>query len=215
MFTGLVREVGRLTARSTVRGVTRLVIEAPVCSDELTLGDSLAVNGICLTVTVVSPPHVTVEATAETRRVTTLPNWRPRDGLHLEPALRLGDPLAGHLVYGHVDGTGRILRLTRRGDAVWMTVALAPALARQLVPKGAIAVDGVSLTLDPGPFPGRFTVTLIPHTLARTRFGRVRVGESVNLELDVLAKAAARPLTASAISARGWERPGLSGRERS
>jgi riboflavin synthase alpha subunit len=205
MFTGLIREVGRLEHVSLVDGVSRLRLHAPACADRAKPGDSLAVNGICLTVTAAQPPWVGVEATAETRRVTTLSRWRLHDLLHLEPALRVGDQLGGHLVYGHVDGTGRILRLARRGRTLWMTVALAPALSRQLLPKAAIAVDGVSLTLDAGPFPGRFTVTLIPHTLLHTRFGRGRVGERVNIEIDVLTKAATRPLTVGAITARGWD----------
>ncbi len=205
MFTGLVREIGRVEDQWRLRGISRLTLIAPSCAPGMQPGDSLAVNGVCLTVTIADPPRLTVEATAETRRVTTLARWRPHDLVHLEPALRVGDPLGGHFVYGHVDGTGRIVRLARRGGAVWMTVALARELATQLVPKGAIAVDGVSLTLDAGPFPGEFTVTLIPHTLAHTRFGRTRPGEYVNLELDVLAKGPRQRLSAAAIAARGWE----------
>jgi riboflavin synthase alpha subunit len=214
VFTGLIGEVGRLEAISQVGGISRLDVRAPLCSGGLRRGDSLAVNGICLTVIAVEPPHVRVEATAETRRVTTLARWRRHDPLHLEPALRVGDTLGGHIVYGHIDGTGRIVRLSRRGLAVWMTVRVPPALSCQLVAKGAIAVDGVSLTLDEGPFPGRFTVTLIPHTLTQTRFGRAKPGDRVNIELDVLAKRAARPLEAAAIAARGWDRRGPDAKER-
>jgi len=213
MFTGLVREIGHVAALTTTRGVTRLELDAPRCAAALAPGDSLAVNGICLTVTGVERTRVAVDATAETRRVTTLPRWRVRDPVHLEPALRVGDAIGGHFVSGHVDGTGRIVSLQRQGRAASMTVALAPALAGQLVSKGSIAVDGVSLTLDAGPFPGRFTVTLVPQTLAQTRFGAAGVSDHVNIELDILAKAATRPLTLTSILMRGWDRQGRSERE--
>jgi riboflavin synthase len=206
MFTGLVRELGRLAATSTSRGISRLDIDAARLASALEAGASLAVNGICLTVTRIAGTRVSVEATAETRRVTTLPRWRTGDLLHLEPALRAGDALGGHFVLGHVDGTGRIVQMNRRGGARAMTVTLPANLARRLLPKGSIAVDGVSLTLDEGPFPDRFTVTLIPHTLASTRFGRAKAGDHVNLELDVLSKAAAAPLTLDSFRARGWDR---------
>ncbi|MBE3071454.1 MAG: riboflavin synthase [Acidobacteria bacterium] len=214
MFTGIVREVGRLTAVATARGVTRLELDAPASARVLAAGDSLAINGVCVTVTRAEGTRVAVDATPETRRVTTVARWRAGDSVHVEPALRVGDAVGGHFVLGHVDGTGRIVALSRRGDAAWMTIAIAPALAGQLVPKGSIAVDGVSLTLDAGPFPGRFTVTLIPATLAHTRFGVARAGDHVNIELDILAKAATRPVTVSSILARGWVRPGGLDRER-
>jgi riboflavin synthase alpha subunit len=191
MFTGIVREVGRLESVRTRGGVTLLEIDTPGVADELHLGDSLAVNGICLTVARLRGSMVGVDATAETRRVSTLPLWRAGEVVHLEAALRTGEPLGGHFVLGHVDGTGRIVRLRRRGGAVAMTVKVGAALAARLSPKGSIAVDGVSLTLDAGPFPGCFTATLVPHTLRSTRFGRIKVGDLVNIELDVLAKAAA------------------------
>jgi len=206
MFTGLVREVGGVAALRTTGGITHFELDAPRSAAALAAGDSLAVNGICLTVTDVHRTRVSVDATAETRRVTTLSRWRLRDPVHLEPALRVGDAVGGHFVSGHVDGTGRIVRFERQGRAASMTVALAPALARQLVSKGSIAVDGVSLTLDAGPFPGRFTARLVPETLARTRFGAVRAGDHVNIELDILAKAATRSLTLTSILARGWDR---------
>lgn len=223
MFTGLVREIGTLRAVQRRDGLTRLAVAAPRCAPGLAVGDSLAVNGVCLTVTARAGELVTVEATAETRRVSTLAGWRGGDRVHLEPALRVGDALGGHFVLGHVDGVGRIATLARRREAVWMTVVLPRALAARLLPKGSIAVDGVSLTLDEGPFADRFTVTLIPHTLGATRFGGARAGERVNLELDILAKAAAaapvwqapqdaataRPrLTLAWLRARGFARGG-------
>ena len=202
MFTGIVREVGCLESVRTRGGITLLEIDAPGIAGQLRAGDSLAVNGICLTVTRLRGSRVGVDATAETRRVSTLPLWRAGEVVHLEPALRAGESLGGHFVLGHVDGTGRVVRLRRRGGAVGMTVAVGAALAARLLPKGSIAVDGVSLTLDEGPFPGRFTATLVPHTLAATRFRSVEVGELVNIELDVLAKAAALGPATGIVNAR-------------
>jgi riboflavin synthase len=191
MFTGLIREVGVLRAvRAAGGGVTRLDIRAPGTAPRLEVGDSVAVNGICLTVTGRSGATISVEAATETRRLTTLAGWRAGMRLHLEPALRAGDALDGHLVLGHVDGTGRVARIARRGRDWLLTVRLPARLARLLLPKGSVAVDGVSLTVDEGPFTDRFTVNLIPHTLAATRFASLRVGEAVNLEMDMLVKAA-------------------------
>jgi riboflavin synthase alpha subunit len=190
MFTGLVRELGTLRAVSRRGGNTLLEIHAPLTAARLAVGASLAVNGICLTVTRRRGALVAVTAAAETRRVTTLPRWRAGDRLHLEPALRAADTLDGHLVLGHVDGVGRVVGYRRSGGSVFMGVAPPSELMRFLMPKGSVAVDGVSLTMDAGPFRDRFTVNLIPHTLVATNFARVRVGQAVNLEMDVLVKAA-------------------------
>lgn len=190
MFTGLIREIGTLRAVARRGQITRLDIAAPHSAGQLASGDSLAVNGICLTITRRRGDLVSVEAAAETRRITTLPRWRVGDRLHLEPALRAADTLDGHLVLGHVDGVGRIARLENAGGSVLMSVTLAPDLVRYLMPKGSVAVNGVSLTVDAGPFADRFTVNLIPHTLNQTNFARARVGQDVNLEMDVLVKAA-------------------------
>ncbi len=215
MFTGLVRETGRLRAVSRAGDATRLVVRAPVCAGGLAPGDSLAVNGVCLTVTGRRGDLVTLTAVAETRRVTTLADWRAGDAVHLEPALRAGEPLGGHLVLGHVDGTGVVLGQDKRPGAWRLTVGVAPELAAGLVPKGSVAVDGVSLTLDAGPFADRFRVSLVPQTLAATRLGSLRPGDRVNVELDVLVKAArgaATPapggLTLAALLARGFGRGG-------
>lgn len=216
MFTGLVREIGRVTRLGQRGTVTTVEVEAPLVARPAdaaapAVGDSVAVNGICLTVVRVSGTRLSVEATAETRRVTTLDDWTVGSLVHLEPSLRVGDPLGGHFVLGHVDGTGRVLELGRHGRAAAMTVGVEAALARRLIPKGSIAVDGVSLTLDEGPFRDRFTVTLIPHTLGATRFAGLRAGTRVNLELDVLVKADGRsearpPLTLAALRRHGWAR---------
>ena len=190
MFTGLIREIGILRRISPHRGVLRLVIEAARTAGMTRVGDSIAVGGICLTATEVAGPSFTVEAAAETRRLTTLGSWRPGRRLHLEPALRMGDGLDGHLVQGHVDGLGTVQGLQRAAGGWHLTVAYPEALGLYLTPKGSIAVDGVSLTVDQGPFTGTFTANLIPHTMHQTTFARLRPGQAVNLEMDVLVKAA-------------------------
>lgn len=219
MFTGLVREVGTLRSAHHAGGLTRLEIEAPGCAPGLAVGDSVAVNGVCLTVTKAARGRVSVDVSRETLRVTTAGGWRAGSRLHLEPALRVGDALGGHFVLGHVDGVGQVVRSVRRSGTTSLTIATSAVLLAQLLPKGSIAVDGVSLTLDEGPFERAFTVTLVPHTLRETRFSSLRPGDRVNLEIDVLSKAAsqagragqtagtvppAETLTLKTILGRGW-----------
>jgi riboflavin synthase len=222
VFTGLVREIGHIESIGHRGPITRIELSAPRTVSALAVGDSLAVNGICLTVTRTAGDRVQLDATEETRRVTTLRRWKARDRVHLEPSLRVGDSIGGHFVLGHVDGVGVVRAYRRRGPAAVLHVLAAPALVERLVPKGSIAVDGVSLTLNEGPFQGGFFVTLVPHTLAETRFGSIRTGDEVNLELDVLAKATQqvgpasarparaaeqpRPLTLASLLARGWQK---------
>jgi riboflavin synthase len=206
VFTGLIREIG------TVRRVTRgsLVVAAPRSAPGLAVGDSLAVDGICLTVTDVARDLVSMDAAAETRRVTTLASWRAGRRVHLEPALKMGQALDGHLVLGHVDGVGTVLGARRAGASWFLTVQCGREQARWLLPKGSVAVDGVSLTVDEGPHDDRFTVNLVPHTLLQTTFAGARAGRKVNLEMDMLVKAAraqdaTRPgVTLTSILARGW-----------
>ncbi len=191
MFTGLIREIGVVNGVKPRRGVLELSVTAPRTAAAAQIGDSIAVQGVCLTVTGVRGDVFTVEAAAETRRLTTLGRWRRGRRVHLEPALRAGDPLDGHLVQGHVDGTGRVLTLRRApAGGLLLTVGLAPELASLLTPKGSVALDGVSLTVDAGPHRDRFTVNLIPHTLDETNLGALRAGDAVTLEMDVLVKAA-------------------------
>jgi riboflavin synthase alpha subunit len=201
MFTGLIREVGVLRRRRSGAGLVRLAIAAPRSAPGLNPGDSLAVDGICLTVTRCRGPLVEVEAAAETLRTTTLSGWRVGRRLHLEPSLRAGEPLDGHLVLGHVDGTGRVAAARRAGESLLVTVVCGEELARWLIPKGSVAVDGVSLTVDAGPHADRFTVNLVPHTLRWTDLASVRTGRLVNLEMDVLVKAARTGRPAAAFGA--------------
>jgi riboflavin synthase len=202
MFTGLVREIGKLQGIQSRSGLTVLDVRAPGVAAEAKVGDSIAVNGICLTVIRIHGAIFRVEAVGETGRLTTLGRWRSGDRVHLEPALRAGDALDGHLVQGHVDGTGKVLRVGRQGAGRLVTIAAGPKLTRFLTPKGSVAVDGVSLTVDEGPFVDRFSVNLIPHTLGETNFNRLRTGSPVNLEMDVLVKAART--RAAGAEGSGW-----------
>jgi len=203
VFTGLIREIGTLRRVTNLAKLSRLEIAAPDLAPQLSAGDSLAVNGICLTAAAVRGDVVTVEAAVETRRATTLRRWRAGQRLHLEPALRAGQPLDGHLVLGHVDGTGRVIAVRRAGASLLVTIVCGEVLAAWLLPKGSVAVDGVSLTADAGPHLDRFTVNLIPHTVRWTRLGEVRPGRTVNLEMDVLAKAARSGRPAAAFAGLG------------
>lgn len=191
MFTGIIREIGVLRGLSPHGDVLRLAIAAPRTAAVVAVGDSVAVDGICLTVTGSRPGLFSVEAAAETRRLTTLKSWRAGRRLHLEPSLRAGDGLDGHYVQGHIDGIGRVASSrAARGGGRLLSIALPEALAANLTPKGSVAVDGVSLTVDEGPFRDAFTINLIPHTLTVTNLGALKAGDAVNLEMDVLVKAA-------------------------
>jgi riboflavin synthase len=187
MFTGLIEALGTVEQVEEDGAGRNLFITEPALVPGLTAGESIAVNGACLTVVEHDAATFRFQAGPETLRRTNLGELYPGDRVNLERALRLGDRLGGHLVQGHIDGVGRIAERQRQGDweTVWFTCP--PELALQMVPKGSVAVDGVSLTLvDVGP--DRFSVALIPHTLANTTLGFKAAGAAVNLETDLLAK---------------------------
>src|SRR5437764_13944475 len=187
MFTGLVETLGTIQHVRDDGPGRRLTLSAPSLLDDLKLGDSVAVNGCCLTGVEMTADGFSFEAGPETLRLTNLGELRAGDRVNLERSLRLGDPLGGHFVTGHVDGLGQIAERRREGDWEFLWFRAPPALAEQMAPKGSIAVDGISLTLvDVGP--DGFSVMLIPHTLAVTTLGFKTVGASVNLETDLLAK---------------------------
>jgi len=183
MFTGIVRERGRVASLQQEPEGLRLEIDAPETASALGVGDSVSISGACLTATAVSNGRFSVTAVAETLDRTTLGRLAPEDEVNLETATRAGDPLGGHFVQGHVDAVGRIASVD--DGRVW--VGAAPEILRYCVEKGSIAVDGVSLTIaairDDG-----FEVALIPHTLEVTTLGAAEPGDEVNLEVDVLAK---------------------------
>lgn len=187
MFTGLVEEVGRVTERLDRSDGARLRVSAPMVTGDARPGDSIAVNGACLTVVDVADGTFSVDVIGETLRRSGLGGLAAGDRVNLERAMPAGERLGGHLVQGHVDGTGTIV--SREPAEHWDLVrfALPPRLARYVVEKGSIAVDGVSLTVvEAGP--DWFTVGLIPTTLELTTLAGKQPGEGVNLEVDVLAK---------------------------
>ena len=187
MFTGIVRERGRLVSRNGGADGVELVVEAPETAAATHTGDSVALDGVCLTATDVSDGRIAFHAVAETLRRSTLAALEPGAELNVEPALRVGEPLGGHYVQGHVDGVGRVADTTPEGDGVRLRLAVPPELLRYCVPKGSIAVQGVSLTIAALDDDG-FEVALVPHTLAATTLAALRPGAPVNLEVDVLAK---------------------------
>ena len=188
MFTGLVRERGRVRSSTPRDEGRRFTLEAsPELVEELEVGASIAVSGVCLTVVERGGSELAVDLAPETLRRTTLGALEPGDAVNLEPPLRLGDPLGGHWVQGHVDGTVAVVGRRDLGDDRELAFDLPRAFARFVVEKGSVALDGVSLTVA-GVGDDRFAVALIPHTLAVTTLSSLVPGERVNLELDVLAK---------------------------
>lgn len=193
MFTGLVEEVGQVVAITAAGSAKEFVIRAPLVAADATLGSSISVNGCCLTVTRQNGDDLAFDAGEETLRRTNLGELQLHSRVNLERALQVGQRLGGHYVTGHVDGLGSIR--SRVDDGNWSTVWFnAPQeLTRQMASKGSITVDGISLTLVDVTTDG-FSVALVPHTLAVTILGGKQVGDTVNLETDVLAKYIERQL---------------------
>ncbi len=187
MFTGIVREVGRVAAVEGADEGLTLQVEAPRTAEALAVGDSVAVAGVCLTAEAVEDGTVRFHAVPETLARTSLGRLGPGDQVNVEPALRAGEPLGGHIVQGHVDDLGTVASLVEEGDGARLTIGAADGVLRYCVEKGSIAVDGVSLTV--AALEGEtFSIALVPHTLAATTLGRLAPGSPVNLEVDVLAK---------------------------
>ena len=188
MFTGIVEAVGTVTRIEPEGDGVALVIEVPSdLSSGVKVGDSVSISGCCLTATGVAPSQLSFQAVPETLRCTALGVCAAGDSVNLERAMRADARFDGHIVQGHVDGTGEIRSIRRAGSDVILQTECGPELAHQLVPKGSIAIDGVSLTVIE-PDASGFAVALIPHTLEVTTLGERREGDLVNLELDVLGK---------------------------
>jgi riboflavin synthase len=209
MFTGLIQEQGQILGdpRPSGQGGVRLTVGlSRELAAGLAVGASLAVSGVCLTIVEIAEiaeiaaAAVTVELAPETLARTSLGRLRAGAAVNLEPALRAGDPLGGHMVQGHVDGTTRVAARRDLGEHRVLAFSLAPALAPYLVEKGSVTVDGVSLTVA-ALAPDRFEVALLPHTLAVTTLGALVPGDEVNLEVDVLAKYVHRMLAARGLAA--------------
>jgi riboflavin synthase len=185
MFTGLIAQTGRIQHSGS-----RISVETPLAS-ELEQGDSIAVNGVCLTAVAIDGAHFEADVMEETLARTSLGRLQHGDRVNLELALRVGDRLGGHFVQGHVDATGRVEAIDQREHSRLIRIGAPPEVLRYMVEKGSIAVDGVSLTVVE--LDGKsFSVSLIPETLERTTLGSVGEGDPVNLEVDMLAKYAVK-----------------------
>ena len=194
MFTGIITDIGRVLSVETA-GDTTFRIATAYDVARIDLGASIACNGVCLTVvrtgTEGGAGWFAVQASAETLSITTLGGWRVGQRLNLERALRVGDELGGHIVSGHVDGTAEVLALRPEGDSLRMTFRAPDALAGFIAPKGSVALDGTSLTVNEVDG-ATFGINLIPHTRLVTTWGEIAAGDRVNLEIDTLARYVAR-----------------------
>ena len=196
MFTGLIEGVGRLASREARGGDARLRIDAGTLPfGDVQLGESIAVNGVCLTVVTFDASGFEADASTETLGLTTLGALLPGRAVNLERAMRPTDRLGGHMVSGHVDGVGRVVSVHGDARAQRWRFEAPPSLLRYVATKGSICVDGVSLTVNAVDAAG-FEVALVPHTVAHTAFGQTAVGDAVNLEVDLVARYVERLLQA-------------------
>jgi riboflavin synthase len=183
VFTGIVRELGAVEALEASEAGARLRVRAPETAAGAAIGDSVAINGVCLTAVAVDDGVLAFDAVPETLRRSSLGRLEGGSSVNVEPALRAGEPLGGHIVQGHVDGVARVRRAGDEG----LEIEAGPELLRYCVEKGSIAVEGVSLTIA-GLTDDAFTVALVPHTRAVTTLGGLSAGDEVNIEVDLLAK---------------------------
>ena len=195
MFTGLTNDLGKVRALTEAEGGLRLEIETAYDLGQIDLGASLACSGPCLTVARKGDGWLGFDVSAETLKKTNISDWQPGDRVNLEKPLRVGDELGGHIVAGHVDGTGQILACADQGESKKLTVGLAAELMAFVSTKGSITVNGVSLTVNEVG-PDGFSANLVPHTIAVTSFQDAKPGQRVNIEVDLLARYLARLLEA-------------------
>lgn len=187
MFTGLIEEIGRVESIIKSAKSAKITVKAHKVLEEVKIGDSICTSGVCLTVTSFDRGRFTVDVMAETMRRSNLKNLSPGDEVNLERAMLVGDRLGGHIVSGHIDGTGTIENYEEEDNAVWITTAASAEILKYIVQKGSIAIDGVSLTVayvDEEVF----KVSIIPHTKDMTTLLRKRIGDEVNLECDMIGK---------------------------
>ena len=193
MFTGIVRELGRVAAREGGAVGVRLAVDAPATAAQVAIGDSVSVNGVCLTVVAADESGIHADVSPETIRVTTLGALKRGALVNLERPLRADSRIGGHFVQGHVDATGTIEEIRQDGDSWWITVRFPPSLAMYIVRKGSIAVSGISLTVA-GVDDQRFDVQIVPFTWEHTNLRAARANDHVNLECDVLGKYVVRAM---------------------
>jgi riboflavin synthase len=194
MFTGIITDIGRVR-RITRGSLAELTIATGFDTKAIAIGASIACSGACLTVIAVEEGAFTVQASAETLARTTIGGWTEGRAINLEQSLRLGDELGGHLVSGHVDGLATIVERRSEAESVRFAFTAPPSLMPFVAPKGSVALDGVSLTVNEVAV-DRFGVNIIPHTLAHTNFGEAQPGQQMNLEIDMIARYLARLLAA-------------------
>lgn len=187
MFTGIIAEVGRVHKWQLKRGSGVLIIKSHLSSKAIGLGSSVAVNGACLTVVWKARGSFTVEVSPETLNRTNFKQLQPGDPVNLELPLRLQDRLGGHLVTGHIDGVGVVNSVIKRGEFTFIWFRVPGSLALLLVPKGSVAVDGISLTVNECE-KQKFSVAIIPFTMKHTNLRECRVGDRVNIEFDIIGK---------------------------
>ena len=187
MFSGIVEAVGTLAAAEATEQGARLRIRTPIAREGVALGESVCVNGACLTVAAAGKGDLVFDVSAETLRRTNLAELKEGDSVNLERSVRVSDRLSGHIVFGHVDGVGEVKEIRPEGDSFLYKFAVAPELGRYLVEKGSVAVDGISLTVFDCR-PGQFTVAIIPHTHQVTTLKDKKPGAKVNIETDMLGK---------------------------
>lgn len=209
MFTGIVEELGKIKKITHGADSARLTIEGEKVLTDVKLGDSIAVNGICLTVVVFNDRFFDVDVMAETLRKTNLEELKPGDRVNLERALQVGDRLGGHIVSGHIDGVGVITRQQREDIAVITEIKAPVEVMRYVVKKGSVAIDGISLTVVDCTNEA-FQVSLIPHTAKLTTLGYKKQGDRVNLEADIIGKYVERLLGFGANTGSTGRNPGLS-----
>lgn len=199
MFTGIIEEVGRVASLRRGAHSCVLTIEASRVLEDVSVGDSIATNGVCLTVTSFTSSAFTADVMHETIDRSSLGSLKPGSPVNLERALPANGRFGGHIVSGHIDGVGTVSAVAADDNAVWYTIEAAPAILRHIVEKGSIAIDGISLTV--ASVDGRsFRVSIIPHTRAETTLAARRVGDVVNLECDVVGKYVERLMTFGAAS---------------
>lgn len=193
MFTGLITDIGEVRSRTPLKRGARMEIATRYATADIEIGASIACSGACLTVIDKGVDWFAVDVSAETLDKTTLDDWIPGRHINLERALRLGDELGGHIVSGHVDGVAEVTASAPDGEAIRLSIRPPAQLTNFIAPKGSVAVDGVSLTVNEVDNTG-FGVCIIPHTAAKTTLGGTAAGARVNLEIDLLARYVARLL---------------------
>lgn len=193
MFTGIIEELGRIKEVDKKGGITDIAVEGKIVIEDARIGDSICVNGTCLTVTVIKNASLYFDVSLETLRNTNLGDLKIGDRVNLERSMRLADRIGGHLVTGHIDGVGVIREVRRLGDSTLFRIEAPESVLRYTIHKGSIAVDGISLTVI-GISDRDFSVVIIPHTASMTTMGFKVVGDRVNLEADILGKYAEKIL---------------------